>query len=105
MFERLAHAAGSQRREARSWSARRSRRLISTSCPSSWRGSIHFRAASEMGQRTLFTRKISGLAIAALFVTMVSFYGWARLVPHLVTSVNGEPLGHFPAGIHAQDLN
>jgi choline-sulfatase len=58
-----------------------------------------------MGERRLFTRKTSGLAIAALFVTMVSVYGWARLVPHLVTSVNGEPLGHLPAGIHAPDLN
>jgi choline-sulfatase len=30
---------------------------------------------------------------------------WTRYVPHAVTSINGEPLGHLPAGIATGNLN
>ena len=30
---------------------------------------------------------------------------WTRYVPRAVTSVNGEPLGHLPAGVRAANLN
>ena len=43
--------------------------------------------------------------MAALMAVIVSVYGWARLVPREITSVNGEPLGHLPAGVNASDIN
>jgi choline-sulfatase len=43
--------------------------------------------------------------MAAVIAAIVSVYGWARLVPHEVTSVNGAPLGHLPAGVNAGDIN
>ena len=57
-----------------------------------------------MGQRRLL-RKTFGIGLAALMAAIVSVYGWARLVPREITSVNGELLGHLPAGVKATDVN
>jgi len=32
-------------------------------------------------------------------------YAWTDLIPHAVTSVTGQPLGHLPAGVRPNDLN
>jgi hypothetical protein len=58
-----------------------------------------------MGQRRLLSGKTFGIGLAALMAVIVSVYGWARLVPREITSVNGEPLGHLPAGVNAADVN
>ena len=58
-----------------------------------------------MGQRRLLSGKTFGIGLAALMAAIVSVYGWARLVPREITSVNGEPLGHLPAGVNAADVN
>jgi len=48
-------------------------------------------------------------AALALLVSVVcgvaGWFVWTRYVPREVTSVNGEPLGHLPAGIGPGDLN
>ena len=46
-------------------------------------------------------RPIAALVFVALVVVTAA---WLRH-PHAVTSVNGEPLGHLPAGVSASDLN
>jgi len=38
-------------------------------------------------------------------MAIVSVYGWTRLVPRAVVSVNGQALGHLPAGIRPEQLN
>ena len=58
-----------------------------------------------MAQRRLLSGKTFGIGLAALIAVIVFVYGWARLVPREITSVNGEPLGHLPAGVNAADVN
>ena len=58
-----------------------------------------------MEQRRLLSGKTFGIGLAALMAVIVSVYGWARLVPREITSVNGEPLGHLPTGVSAADVN
>src|SRR5260221_2662494 len=41
----------------------------------------------------------------ALIVVAAGAWLWTRSVPRAITSVNGEPLGHLPAGVAAGDLN
>jgi len=46
------------------------------------------------------------LAIAvAVIVVAAAAWVWTRYVPRAITSVNGEPLGHLPAGVASTDLN
>jgi len=42
---------------------------------------------------------------AALVALAAGGWLWTRFVPRAITSVNGEPLGHLPAGVGAGDLN
>ena len=58
-----------------------------------------------MRHRRVFTKKKLVIAAAALATATVAAYGWTRTVPRAVTSVNGEPLGHLPAGVRPADLN
>ena len=47
-------------------------------------------------------------AVALVFSAVCAAAGylvWTRYVPHSVTSVNGEPLGHLPPGVAATRLN
>ncbi|HMF96808.1 MAG TPA: sulfatase-like hydrolase/transferase [Vicinamibacterales bacterium] len=47
-------------------------------------------------------------AVAIVFSAICGAAGifiWTRYVPHAVTSVNGEPLGHLPPGVAAARLN
>ena len=43
--------------------------------------------------------------VVAIVAIVAAFRIWTRFVPHAVTSVNGEPLGHLPAGVRPSDLN
>ena len=53
--------------------------------------------------RTPPTRKIA--VAAACVLVAAGVLGWFRYVPRAVTSVNGERLGHLPAGVRPADLN
>ena len=44
-------------------------------------------------------------ALAALLVLVIAAALLWRLLPHAITSVNGEPLGRLPAGVKAAHLN
>jgi choline-sulfatase len=46
-----------------------------------------------------------GAALAVVVAAAAGVLVWTRYVPHAVTSVNGEPLGHLPAGVPPANLN
>ncbi|MGH9141807.1 MAG: sulfatase-like hydrolase/transferase, partial [Vicinamibacterales bacterium] len=50
------------------------------------------------------TRRSVALALAGL-VAVAGGLIWLRFAPRIVTSVNGEPLGHLPSGVRSSDLN
>lgn len=54
--------------------------------------------------RTAMTRKIA-VAASCVLALAAGALGWLRYVPRAVTSVNGERLGHLPAGVRPSDLN
>jgi arylsulfatase A-like enzyme/Tfp pilus assembly protein PilF len=58
-----------------------------------------------MRKRRVFTTKMAGALAAVLALAMLSAYGWLRLSPRAITSVNGELVGHLPAGVRPSDLN
>jgi len=48
----------------------------------------------------------AALALAfSIACAAAGFFVWTRYVPHAVTSVNGEPLGHLPSGVAPAALN
>jgi choline-sulfatase len=49
------------------------------------------------------TRRLT-LAAAVVLAAVIGAFIWVR-VPRVVTSVNGEPLGHLPSGVRPADLN
>jgi choline-sulfatase len=59
-----------------------------------------------MGLARFFTTKTSiASAVALLAIVAAAAAAWMRLVPRAVMSVNGQALGHLPAGVRPADLN
>ncbi len=52
-----------------------------------------------------FATKTSRSIIVALLLTLAGLAAWTCFRPRAVLSVNGQPLGHLPAGVRPDDLN
>ncbi len=82
---------------------RRDRRSTPPPAEGRGSGSRHAPLASRLSQRPLagaFLALACGLVFAA-----AGLYVWTHYVPRAVTSVNGEALGHLPAGVRPGELN
>jgi len=52
-----------------------------------------------------FPTKTSSYVVVALLLTLACVAAWTQLRPRAIISVNGQPLGHLPGGVHQDDLN
>jgi len=84
-------------------------RLRSRTTPASYGGRAEApearrRAAERPAPRSPLVTAAIAIVVGIVCAAAGAFV-WIRYVPRAVTSINGEPLGHLPAGVRPSDLN